>query len=140
MKRIIFLMAAALSLVTCNQNTPDDTKKGGDTQTNQPADPSTWSPVGKRYVCDTTWSKSPAADKYWAWVLYFFSEDSAVWYETELRDLTYNGSMAYERVSYDIDYPNLTLHFHANEDRPLVFKDTTVLRSDWWDVTYIMRF
>lgn len=140
MKRIIFIMAAALSLVACNQNTPDDTKKGGDTQTNQPANPSTWSPVGKMYVCDTTWSKSPASDKYWAWVLDFFSKDSAVWYETELRDLTYNGSMAYERVSYDIDYPNLTLHFHANEDRPLVFKDTTVLRSDWWDVTYIMRF
>ena len=49
MKRIIFIMAAALSLVACNQNEP---ARGDETQKNQPANPSTWSPVGQMYVCD----------------------------------------------------------------------------------------
>ena len=39
MKRIIFIMAAALCLAACNQNEP-----------NQPIDPQNWSPVGKRYL------------------------------------------------------------------------------------------
>lgn len=112
MKRIIFIMAAAMSLVACNQNTPDDTKKGGDTQTNQPADPSTWSPVGKMYVCDSTWKDSPADDKYWGWVFHFITKDSVVKYETPNRDLSYSefSMNTIDSIRYEISYPTISFY------------------------------
>ena len=140
MKRIIFLMAAALSLVACNQNTPDDTKKGGDTPTSQhqPSDPATWSPVGHVYVYETTWENSPASDHYWVWVLDFISKDSVMVYQTPNRDLSYHSDFMHlvEPNSYIIEYPKLTRYYLTTEARYLEFNDTTTIVSTGLNQTY----
>lgn len=106
MKRIIFLMAAALSLVACNQNTPDDTKKGGDdtTSQHQPANPDTWSPVGHKYV--STDKDFPDRE------ITFLSKDSFLWKREE-----------HERVyPYSIEYP--TIYVWEEKHAWLKFTDT----------------
>ena len=132
MKRLVpVFVFCLLWCVSCEQNDP---KRGGDSSLNQPSDPATWSPKGHVYVYETTWENSPAADHYWVWVLDFISKDSCVWYETELRDLTYNGSPAYERTSYKVNYPKLTLNMDGG--RVLNFTDTTTIDASIWDVVY----
>lgn len=112
MKRIIFIMAAALSLAACNQNTPDDTKKGGDTPTSQhqPSNPATWSPVGKTYVADISGAdKNPYGFDYFMHVVYFFSKDSALSYGTTNRDLSPQPDKPYYTPSrYQVSYPDVT--------------------------------
>lgn len=133
MKQLFFIALAALLFASCESNEPS--KRGGDnTSLNQPSDPASWSPVGHVYVYETTWENSPASDHYWVWVLDFISKDSCVWYETELRDLTYNGSPAYERTSYKVNYPKLTLNMDGG--RVLNFTDTTTIDASIWDVVY----
>lgn len=73
MKRIIFLMAAALSLVACNQNEPT---RGDETQKNQPANPSTWSPVGHKYVS----TDDSNYGRYLDYEITFVKKDSFLWH------------------------------------------------------------
>lgn len=76
MKRYIFIMSAALCLAACNQNEPTDTKKGGDnTYLNQPSYPSTWSPVGHKYVST---DEDPVYGHYGNEIT-FLSKDSFLW-------------------------------------------------------------
>lgn len=133
---LALLCAFSMAFVACNQNTPDDTKKGGDTPTSQhqPSDPATWSPAGHIYIYETTYKNSSAPDKYWVWVLDFFGGDSVIWYETDHRDLTYNGSPAYERTTYELNYPKLLLHIDTG--REVTFIDTTTIDASWWDIVY----
>ena len=46
------------------------------------------SPAGKVFVYETTWENSPAADRYWVYVLDFVSTDSVVALQTPNRDFT----------------------------------------------------
>lgn len=126
MKRIIFLMAAALSLVACNQNTPDDTKKGGDTPTSQhqPSDPATWSPVGKRYVRDRS-KTNPYGYDFFKEVVVFDTKNHAVWYGTVNEDLSPMDKY-YNPATYKISYPDLTFTFGADKDE-YHFTDTLTL-------------
>ena len=144
MKRIIFIMAAALSLVACNQNTPDDTKKGGDTPTslNQPSDPASWSPEGHIYIYETTWDDSPAADHYWAYVFNFYSEDSCVKYETPNRDLTYHeiSMRTVDSSRYDMHYPTADYYSLAGGTVDIQFKDTTSFFYSGLSMTYSLIF
>lgn len=128
MKRIIFIMAAALSLAACNQNTPDDTKKGGDTPTSQhqPSDPATWSPEGKRYVRDRSAEKVNGNDYFYE-VVWFNSGDSAIWYNSIVADYTQMNETY--PCAYIIEYPNATLtFFDVNHDK-YYFTDTLTLYS-----------
>lgn len=128
----VCLFAAAITFTSCNQNTPD-TKKGGDSTTShQPANPATWSPAGHVYVYETTWENSPAADKYWVWVLDFISKDSVIWYETYERDLSTKNAQPCERTKYDMNYPKLNLHLDTG--RELTFIDTTTIHAPIWGV------
>lgn len=112
MKRIIFLMAAALSLVACNQNTPDDTKKGGDTPTSQhqPSDPATWSPVGHKYVStdDSNYGRYLGAQ------IDFLTTDTFYW------DLFYE-----QKRRYRIEYPLVYIDFY--ETPQFKFIDTLTI-------------
>ena len=130
-KQLCPLFALCMLFASCE---PSEPSRGGDSSLNQPSDPASWSPEGHVYVYETTWDESPAADHYWVWVLDFISKDSCVWYETELRDLTYNGSPAYERTSYKVNYPKLTLNMDGG--RVLNFTDTTTIDASIWDVVY----
>lgn len=88
MKRYIFLFAlCALALVGCEDNT-----KQADTNNDKEENtiPYWWSPAGHIYISETTWENSPADDKYWVFVLNFFSNDSIVKYQTPNRDLSYH--------------------------------------------------
>lgn len=127
----IILAAVCCAFVACNQNTPDDTKKGGDTTSlHQPSDPATWSPAGHIYVYETTWENSPASDNYWVWVLDFISNDSVIWYETYERDLSTKNAQPCERTTYEIVYPKLLLHLDTG--RELTFTDTLTIHADIW--------
>lgn len=130
MKRIIFLMAAALSLVACNQNTPDDTKKGGDTPTSQhqPSDPASWSPVGKRYVADISGEdKNPYGYEQFWHVVHFFSRDSAYSYATIHADLTPMPDMPFNTYSsYKMSYPKVITTVGIDKSEAL-FTDTLTL-------------
>lgn len=66
------------------------TKEQEPIETHQPQFPRSWSPMGKVYVCETTWENSPSVGHYWAFVLDFFSTDRVVRYETPNKDLTYH--------------------------------------------------
>ena len=124
MKRIIFIMAAAMSLAACNQNTPDDTKKGGDdtTSQHQPSDPATWSPVGKVYMQYVPTNELPPDTIRW---LEFYNlpelgEDSAIVhikYETK-------GSKGYVAYQYSINYPDIVLSRDGKDDDYATFRDT----------------
>ncbi len=128
MKRIIFIMAAALGLVACNQNEPDDTKKGGDTPTSQhqPSDPATWSPVGKRYVRDRSAEKVNGNDYFYE-VVWFNSGDSAIWYNSIVADYTQMNETY--PCAYVIEYPNATLTFFDMNHDKYYFTDTLTFYS-----------
>ena len=126
MKRIIFIMAAALCLAACNQNEPTDTKKGGNTTSlHQPSDPASWSPEGKRYVRDL--SVSHGYDCLFQ-VVWFRTGDSAVIYDSTTPDIMQMD----ERIihcSYTIDYPNVPMIFEGGGSQPdnFHFADTLTL-------------
>ena len=125
MKHYILLIAAALMLAACNQNTPD-TKKGGDTTSlHQPANPSTWSPVGKRYMRDRSTNNAYGYTEFYE-VVKFTTKDSAVWYSTINKDLTPMDEY-YNPARYQLNYPNVTLIFGIDPDE-YVFKDTLTLK------------
>lgn len=142
MKRIIFIIAAALCLAACSQNEPTDTKKGGDTTSlHQPSDPATWSPAGHVYVYETTWENSPAADHYWAWVIKFYSGREVVEYETPNRNLSYHQDFLHtvDSTSYYTEYPILKYNSPAVLGYiDMVFNDTLSLYWKANNVTYSM--
>lgn len=143
MKRIIFIMAAALCLAACNQNEPTDTKKGGDTTSlHQPSDPATWSPSGHVYVYETTWENSTDADHYWAYVFNFYSEDSCVKYETPNRDLTYHeiSMRTVDSSRYEMHYPTADYYSLAGGTVDIQFKDTTSFFYSGLSITYSLIF
>ncbi len=130
------ILIAALALGACTPQTTVD-----DVPDHQPANPKTWSPAGKVYVCHDTYENSPAEDKYWAWVLNFINDDSIVMFETPNRDLSYN-EQAYcvvfpDGASYTLDYPNVTIKSGADY-RYCTFVDTTKI-SDWLGNTYTIH-
>lgn len=127
MKRIIFIMAAALCLAACSQNEPTDTKKGGDTTSQyQPANPDTWSPVGKLYVRDRS-AEKVNGNNYFYEVIWFNSGDSAIWYNSIVADYTQMNETY--PCAYVIGYPDATLtFFNVNHDK-YYFTDTLTLYS-----------
>ncbi len=139
MKKYIFLLLfLPLVVVGCKSNDPDE-------NLNQPTDPSAFSVTGKIYISETTYEKSPAEDKYWVDVLYFFSSDSCIAYQTPNRDLTYHNDFLHlvAPCSYTLSYPDLTLLFtygSAKEYRYLTFTDTTTIDAKVWDKTYHLTF
>lgn len=137
-KLIVPLFALCLLFASCE---PSEPSRGGDTTTShQPSNPSAWSPVGKTYICETTWENSPASDRYWAWVIKFYSEGEVVEYETPNRDLSYHPDYLHiiDSTIYTINYPTLTYYSLAGGTVPMVFKDTLTLRFDANDVTYTL--
>ena len=128
MKRIIFIMAAALSLVACNQNTPDDTKKGGDTPTfqHQPSDPASWSPVGKTYILDIAPEAEPDTVRWFVFcTIPELGEDS-----TRGLQLHYQAkhvSSGYTIYSYELNYPKLSLIRYGEKPLYASFQDTLTL-------------
>lgn len=139
------LCAFLIAFVSCEKNDPD-TKKGGDdtTSQHQPSNPASWSPQGHVYIYETTWENSPASDKYWVWVLNFYSKDRCVKYETPNRNLTYHecSMQTVDTLQYSVEYPHLFLYVWGSKDNPLDFKDTiTLVRSNEnWDYpTYTLQ-
>ncbi len=121
----VCLFAAAITFTSCNQNTPDDTKKGGDSTTShQPANPATWSPVGKIYTRDRSTNNAYGYD-YFIEVVTFYTKDSAVWYGTIHSDLTPMDDY-YNPASYKLNYPALTFTFGIDKDE-YHFTDTLTL-------------
>ena len=117
MKRIIFIMAAAMSLAACNQNEPTDTKKGGDTTTSQhqPSDPDTWSPVCHKYTSTD--------EDYLNREITFISKDSFLWKREDHQKV----------YPYRIEYP--IIYVWENESPWLKFVDTLTIsrKSDLAD-------
>lgn len=122
MKKHIFLAvyaALCFAFVACNQNTPDDTKRGGDTPTSQhqPSDPSTWSPEGKIYIHvrdyepDTTRTITFSKDR--LSIRFSCDHGKSRW--------TYGGN-------YVINYPSVEFTYNE-ENTILLFLDT--LRLVW---------
>ena len=136
---IVFVAFAALFLTACNQNTPDDTKKGGDdtTSQHQPSDPASWSPVGKTYVCD--YGKTTDKDYRYS-VVDFFSKDSAVSYVSSEEDLTpkENYGITTRHWAYECSYPNIKFII-GNSWCDMAFKDTLTLYNEASKETYTLR-
>lgn len=130
MKKLLPMLLLAVIVAGCDSHNLSEQDK------NQPLYPTMWSPVGKVYIYEETWEKSSAEDKYWVWVLDFFTEDSVLWYETDLRSLEYNGSNAYARETYKLKYPNLTLYTPSMDPRRLFFIDTTTIDAPGWGIVY----
>lgn len=132
---MIFLLAA-LALGACTPQTTVD-----DVPDHQPANPKTWSPAGKIYVCHDTYENSPAEDKYWAWVLNFFTEDSLVRYETPNRDLSYHDFTAHiiDSLRISVDYPTIS-YKNGGYNITLTYKDTLTIVDAGNNVTYSLIF
>lgn len=135
----LLALLCAFTLISCNQNTPDDTKKGGDTPTSQhqPSDPASWSPVGKRYVCD---NDTINEDGYRYSIIDFVSKDSALSFFSASYDLTpisYIGEY-YQHWAYSCTYPELKL-LRGNNNVPLTFSDTLTLKYVYSKGTFYLR-
>ena len=126
---LLILFAIMLTETGCESNTPDEQKRGGETtevETNQPADPATWSPEGKTYVRDRSGVGNNAYDYEEFWEVITFQDDiHAVWYGTIHADLTPMEDY-YNEARYQLNYPNLTLTFGIDKDE-YIFKDTLTL-------------
>ena len=128
MKQIIFIMAAALCLAACNQNEPTDTKKGGDdtTSQHQPANPATWSPVGKRYVVDIAPETEPDTVRWFVFcTIPELEEDSTR--GVQLHYQAKHVSYGYTIYSYELNYPQLSLIRYGEKPLYATFKDTLTL-------------
>lgn len=138
MKRYIFLFAlCALALVGCEDNTKQ-ANTNNDKEEN--TIPYWWSPAGHIYISETTWENSPADDRYWVWVLDFFSNDSVVKYQTPNRDFTYHDdfmglvdSTRWERKD------NSTILYYTLSNgsaSEMLIIDTTTIYWKSMDITY----
>ena len=104
----IILASVCCAFVACNQNTPDDTKKGGDnTSLNQPSYPATWSPVGHKYVSTD--------EEYLNREITFLSKDSFLWKREDHQKVYY----------YKVEYP--TIYYSENLVAWLKFSDTLTI-------------
>lgn len=133
MKRIIPLLFAALLCSCNNANTPDPPEE--EIPQHQPADSTTWSPKGKIYICDRS-EDNIDGYPYYIEVIEFFDNVNAAWYGSINDDLSPLDKY-YNQAIYTCNYPNVELVFGADK-RPLYFKDTLTLRSDWWNQTYTL--
>ncbi|MGM9838054.1 MAG: hypothetical protein ACI30A_06170 [Paludibacteraceae bacterium] len=137
MKKLLFLLSIIFALVACEDRNARELTTDTDSTLNQPADPATWSPAGKVYVYHHTYDKSPAEDKYWAWVLDFFSEDSLVRYETPNRDLSYSdfSSHTIDSIRYSLSYPTISYE-NGGYIITLVYKDTLTIIDKSNEISY----
>lgn len=124
MKRALFILAAVCCMMSCTERNNPDTKRGDTTEQNQPANPSTWSPVGKRYMRDRSTNNAYGYTEFYE-VVDFFKKDSAVWYGTIYKDLTPMENY-YNPARYQLEYPNLTFTFGIDKDE-YTFRDTLTL-------------
>ena len=109
MKRIIPFLLVALCFACSPQNEPEVPEEDPTTK-NQPADPATWSPVGKMYVS----ADENDFGRYDGMSLIFFSSDSVTWHRTFTKN-----------VKYRLDYPYI---FVRNEQYPwFKFIDTLTI-------------
>ena len=104
----IFTLCALLCLSSCNQNEPT---RGDETQKNQPANPSTWSPVGHKYVST---DEDPVYGHYGNEIT-FLSKDSLLWQR--------EGDV--KVVPYKLKYP--TIYVWENLSPWLKFVDTLTI-------------
>ena len=138
MKRLVpVFVFCLLGCVSCEQNDP---KRGGDSSLNQPSDPASWSPVGKRYVY--TYEDEGTHE-----VLEFVSKDSIYIYDTPNSDFSYNDGinpvtdMGYSisKSIYAVEYPDL---FVGSNRRKMTFNDTISIYYPAWTthgITYTLR-
>lgn len=128
----LFIIASLLLLSCTPQTTVEEIPD------HQPANPKTWSPAGKIYVCHDTYENSPAEDKYWALVLNFFTEDSVVKYQTPNRDISYHADYMrlVDSTRYDMDYPNIIYYSLAGGTSNITVIDTATLYWKAIDITY----
>lgn len=126
---LALLCASSMLLCSCEPNDPE-TKKGGDdtASLHQPADPATWSPVGKRYVADISGEdKNPYGYEQFWHVVHFFSRDSAYSYATIHDDLTPMPDMPFNTYSsYKMSYPKVITTVGIDKSEAL-FTDTLTL-------------
>lgn len=136
MKRSIFLFAlCALALLGC-----EDKQPYVNTDKEDNSIPYWWSPAGHIYIYEQTWEGSPADDRYWVWVLDFFSNDSVVKYQTPNRDFTYHDdfmglvdSTRWERKD------NSTILYYTLSNgsaSEMLIIDTTTIYWKSMDITY----
>lgn len=131
---VAMLLAFVFAFSSCNQNEP--TKRGGDDSSlNQPDYPSTWSPVGKKYVCDRS-QDNPYDFEYCVQVIQFINELNAAEYLTTHTNLTPMDEF-YNAATYTCKYPNIKMMFGADE-RLFEFKDTLTLYSKSWNRTFTL--
>lgn len=131
---LALLCAFSMAFVACNQNTPDDTKKGGDTQTNQPADPSTWSPVGKMYIQDFPAEVDQDTVHWFVFGIFpELGEDSTRGVQYHYRAKN-GGKYGYTWYVYELDYPQIILRQYGEDPVSTSFIDTLTLK--WQGYTY----
>lgn len=132
----VFFLFSGCKNCDCEPEQKDETPS----TENQPADPKAFSLVGKTYLRETTWRKSPAYDEYWAMYLTFPNDSVCIKIQTSNRDLTPHEDFMdlVETFSYKLSYPNLTLAFGVNEGY-LTFIDTLTLYTAAEDETYYLH-
>ena len=130
---LALLCAFSMAFVSCENNDPD-TKKGGDdtTSQHQPANPATWSPVGKMYIVDISGAdKNPYGYSYFMHVVHFFSKDSALQYCTTNHDLSPQPDKPYYTPSrYQVSYPDVIFIIGVDRGQGF-FTDTLTFSTSW---------
>ena len=136
----ILALLCVFTLISCNQDEPDDTKKDGDTPTSQhqPSDPATWSPVGKMYVSDISGEdKNPYGYEQFWHVINFFSKDSAYSYCTIYNDLTPMPEMDFNTYSsYKMAYPKVFFTVGIDKSEASFTDTLTIIGSS---IHYLMQ-
>ena len=118
MKHLLSLFILAICLIGCN------TKDEPNPHKHQPADSTTWSPVGKRYMRDRSAQHVEGHDYFYE-VVWFKTSDSAIWYNSIVKDFTQMNQVY--PCSYVINYPNAVLTFFEVNPDQYYFTDTLTL-------------
>lgn len=129
MKHFLFsIVALSLCLVSCSHEEPAPKPD------NQPKNPSTWSPIGKTYVCDRS-DDNPEGYSYCLQLITFTDRQNGLYYWTISKDLS---PMETFHFDYKIQYPNIILKFGSDESN-LNFIDTLTLYWESLDQIYTLH-
>ncbi len=130
----ISALLCAICFISCESNNPESEK-----ETHQPANPATWSPNGKTYVCSTS-DYNPHDYAYFINSIEFIKYNEAFVKGTTYSEYPIPSEGEFSRATnYTCEYPNVIINGVDSDGYSFVFVDTLTLRSVTWNKDYHLQ-